>query len=193
MAMGPTRRIVAAAMAASLALLVAAGCTSDVDSSGAGAAGAGSSGDATSDGPNAENPTSDSDVEVQVLYSLDAASAQVSPEGSSFDVAMDVTGDVLAFTDRPVRAARRMTPRRFVERWDELFGDDPPNGALSGTAADGRTVDVAVEIHSATTAGATTVFTMEEIGVSRGDEIPTDLQHVSLFVDPHYTTFDGRG
>jgi hypothetical protein len=60
-----------------------------------------------------------------------------------------VSGNVIVFADRPVRAAGHETTEMFISRWDEgkdSFKDDPPNATVSvlGGSKDGVTDAVVV-------------------------------------------------
>jgi hypothetical protein len=121
--------------------------------------------------------------EVQVLLALDAGSATVSDDGEEQTITLRGTSDVLAFTDRPVRAAQRTSVSELVERWDRLFGDDPPNAALSGVTTDGYSVDVPVELTSISADGDEVSFTARRLDDGQNAPVPDELERVSVFID----------
>jgi hypothetical protein len=121
--------------------------------------------------------------EVQLLLALDAGSATVSDDGEEQSITLRETSDVLAFTDRPVRAAQRTSVDQLVQRWDRLFGDDPPNAALSGVTVDGYSVDVPVELTSISATGDDVSFTARRLDDGQNAPVPEELERVSMFID----------
>ena len=161
-------RTAAAALVGLLAVLV--GCTDDSDWQAAPTA------DATE---GAAAPSG----QVQVLFALDAPSATVGIQGAEHTITMQEPSDVLAFTDRPVREAQRGSVATLVEAWRQLFGDDPPNAALSAVTPDGFSVDVPVELTSISSTNDRVVFTARRIDDGERAAVPSDLESVSLFID----------
>ncbi len=173
----PGRRRRSAA-AVGLLIVVAAGCTDDGDWQ------AGRS--PTSIAPSTDtqrSATAADDGRVKILLALDAESAMIEVGGDEHTLTLTEPSDVLAFTDRPVRAAQRTTVAELVARWDRLFGADPPNAALSGLTQDGRSVDVPVELTSAASSGAAVSFTARRIDDGDRTALPAELHDVSLFID----------
>lgn len=162
----PHRRRVAGLLVLACASAALVGCTSDAHFT-----------------PNAATSGEPKGHEVEVLFALNGETAQLAPDGDGYQVTMRQIGDVLVFTDRPVREAKRTTPALLVEQWDSIFGDDPPNGALSGVTAAGESVDVAVEITKIDGDNATTTFTVNGPGDGGLDRLPKELRNASLFID----------
>jgi hypothetical protein len=117
------------------------------------------------------------------LLVLDAKNAETARTGDSYHVTLSDYGDVLAFTDRPLRKARRTTVDRLVDGWDRLFGKDAPNAALSGITPDGKSIDVAVELTEPSRDNQSVAFAVRGVGVDRGLRLPERLVDVSLFID----------
>lgn len=117
------------------------------------------------------------------LLSLDAENAEVVGPDDAYRVTLSGYGDVLAFTDRPIRRARRTTVERLVDGWDRTFGTDPPNAALSGITPEGETIDVTVELTEPSGDNESVTFTARGVGIDRNLRLPERLTDVSLFVD----------
>jgi hypothetical protein len=117
------------------------------------------------------------------LFSLDADRADVTtgPAGTS-TVTMVEPGDVLAFTDRPVRHSERLVTTWFSGNFQHLFGQDPPNAVLTGMA-DGRAVEVAVEVRAVTGDRNALTATVHGIGDDEHTVIPATLTDAALFID----------
>ncbi len=118
-----------------------------------------------------------------MLLALDARNAQIAAIDGGSRVTLTGYGDVLAFTDRPLRKARRTTVALLTDHWNRLFGNDPPNAALSGVTPDGRSIDVAVELTAVRGDDSTVAFDVRGVGVSRDLHLPAQLVDVSLFID----------
>jgi len=119
-----------------------------------------------------------------VLFALNAKNGEsAAGTDGAYRVTLTNYGDVLVFTDRPIRKARRTTVASLATQWKKLFGGDPPNAALSGTTADGKSVDVAVELSQPHGDNQSVTFTVHGVGVDRDLKLPAHLADVSLFVD----------
>ena len=118
-----------------------------------------------------------------VLLALDAKNAETASIDHGYRVTLTGYGDVLAFTDRPIRRARRTTVKLLADHWDRLFGKDAPNAALSGVTPDGMSVDVAVELTEVSGDNQTMGFNVRGVGVDRDLRLPEHLVDVSLFID----------
>ncbi|MEI7623806.1 MAG: hypothetical protein WCJ88_09645 [Actinomycetes bacterium] len=100
-------------------------------------------------------------------------------------------GNLVAFTDRPYREERDLTPNEFVALFAETGADsfsvDPPNASLTywdGDGADAVASTVIVEITGDVTDGADNVLSMElRILFPSGAVIPANMYRASLFVD----------
>lgn len=119
-----------------------------------------------------------------VLLALNAKDAEsTGATGGAYRVTLTNYGDVLAFTDRPIRKARRTTVAALATQWNQLFGTDAPNAALSGITADGKSIDVAVELGEPHGDNHAVTFTVRGVGVDRNLKLPDQLADVSLFID----------
>ncbi|MFZ4519468.1 MAG: hypothetical protein ACOYOP_13840, partial [Microthrixaceae bacterium] len=121
------------------------------------------------------------------LYVVPGGAATTAPAGDGrFRVSIDV-GDprVLAFTDRPARGADREPLATFVDQWPTVFAGDPPNAALTGTAADGTDSDTAVELTDPAWNPATGQLTLtaRPIGADVGAALPGRYTQLSVFID----------
>ena len=67
------------------------------------------------------------------LVVINAESANLSGDTLRLDRVQPVA---IAFTDRPLRRARRLMVSELVAAWNQEFGDDPPNAALSWRSSD---------------------------------------------------------
>jgi hypothetical protein len=86
------------------------------------------------------------------------------------------TGSVEWFTDRPVRQAGEMTPRRLVQGWKGWgFANDPPNAAITG-----KDLEVVVELSNPRARGGRVSFDVKRV---RGKLPKGTLGRVSAFVD----------
>lgn len=104
--------------------------------------------------------------------------------GDTFEMTILNPEDVVAFTDRPDRLARRMTPEALVGMWDELFADDPPNAVLAGRGPDGSGVDIMVELtEPRLDDSARLTLTVQAIDEDSSAAFPAELTDVSLFID----------
>ena len=107
-------------------------------------------------------------------------------------IVMPMTNDIFAFTDRPYRKHFYMNGEQFTSLWDDNeeidnFYTDPPNAVL--TWVDGDEVkEVEVVITDADFDGVNIIYTIENATIKANQP----LEGVSLFVDPHYTTFVGQ-
>ena len=90
---------------------------------------------------------------------------------------------VIAFTDRPVRESERLRVGWLVGSWDQMFDSDPPNAALSGVSADGKAVELIVEVLDLTGDESDLIVTVRAVGDDRDVEVPTRLRDVALFID----------
>jgi hypothetical protein len=119
-----------------------------------------------------------------VLLALNAKNGEsVAGTDGAYRVTLTNYGDVLAFTDRPIRKARRTTVASLATQWKKLFAGDSPNAALSGTTADGKSVDVAVELSQPHGDNQSVTFTVRGVGVDRNLKLPAQFADVSLFID----------
>ena len=107
-------------------------------------------------------------------------------------IVMPMTNDIFAFTDRPYRKHLYMNGTQYASLWDDNddtnnFYTDPPNAVL--TWMDGDEIkEVEVVITDADFDGVNIIYTIENATIKANQP----LEGVSLFVDPHYTTFVGQ-
>ena len=95
-----------------------------------------------------------------------------------------VTGNVIVFDDRPVRAASHQTTARFISRWGDgkdSFSKDPPNATISILSSEKvGVVDAVVTISNPKLDGTTLVFDVNVLeGNLKGLKGPA-----ALFIDP---------
>jgi len=120
---------------------------------------------------------------------------------TSFDQSTGVlsvpVGNLVGFTDRPNRVTVPLTSTEFAAQWTgsgkDAFSADPPNASLTywdsdGTDAVAHTVIVEITGNVSST-GNVLSMTLQILSPS-DTALPTPLYRASLFVDPHYTTFD---
>ena len=127
------------------------------------------------------------------LFVIDAASGTTEPgAGGTTEIALvDVSPQVVSFTDRPARSVATETPEEFVERWTERgFAEDPPNAALT-VGEDVAVViltDPAWDADTETmTMTATVLDPASPPAAGRPatiSELPANLAMTSVFVDP---------
>lgn len=118
------------------------------------------------------------------LFALMGDSATVDADGAAYRVSLTNPQDVVAFTDRPERLARRLAVDALVGAWPTLFTDVPPNGLLAGRAPNGELVDVVVEIEDVgLDETATLRFSARPVGDDTAAVFPAGLTDVSLFID----------
>ena len=129
---------------------------------------------------------------VQDLYVVEGTTGTAAADGGVHRLTIDVPDDdVLVFNDRPNRGAAHLTAADFVAEWDGLgFAADPPNAAITGTAADGTAVDVAVELTDPTWDAGTRQLAVSArtIGADRDIALPDRFEEVSLFIDSASST-----
>ena len=118
-----------------------------------------------------------------VLMALEAKNADAAQVADGYRVTLTGYGDVLLFTDRPVRKARRTRVALLAAGWPRLFGKDAPNAALSGITSDGKSVDVAVELTAINGDDHAVAFDLRGVGADRNLHLPAHLDDVSLFID----------
>ena len=107
-------------------------------------------------------------------------------------IVMPMTNDIFAFTDRPYRKHLYMNGTQYASLWDDNddtnnFYTDPPNAVLTWVDED-EIKEVEVVITDADFDGVNIIYTIENATIKANQP----LEGVSLFVDPHYTTFDGQ-
>jgi hypothetical protein len=90
---------------------------------------------------------------------------------------------LVAFTDRPRRVASVVPLEAIVEEWSSMFGDDPPNAAITDT--DRGAGFFPVTLNNPRWAGADLVFTAKPIPDPNGTvrEPPTRMSDVSTLID----------
>tara|TARA_B110001469_G_C9273734_1_gene152404 strand:- start:26 stop:490 length:465 start_codon:yes stop_codon:yes gene_type:complete len=107
-------------------------------------------------------------------------------------IVMPMTNDIFAFTDRPYRKHLYMNGTQYASLWDDNddtnnFYTDPPNAVLTWVDED-EIKEVEVVITDADFDGVNIIYTIENATIKANQP----LEGVSLFVDPHYTTFVGQ-
>lgn len=165
----PRRRralTVVALLASSILILV--GCTDDSEWRAA---------------PSTDSADGVQGTQAQLLFVLTAASAGVELDGDDHSITLRRPSDVLVFTDRPMRAAQRTSVAELERSWEQLFGDDPPNAALSAVTGDGRSIDVPVELTDITSTDDGVRFRAIRLDDGSDTAIPAELDGVSLFID----------
>jgi hypothetical protein len=171
----PAALLAAVVVAVGIGLVPA--CTADQRATSKGSAGAPA---ATAPARSAKPTTAPSP---SLLLALDAKNAETARVNDGYHVTLTGYGDVLVFTDRPIRKARRTTVELLADHWARLFGNDAPNAAFSGITPDGKSVDVAVELTQVSGDNHTVGFTVRGVGVDRDLRLPEHLADVSLFID----------
>ena len=112
---------------------------------------------------------------------------------SETTLVMPVTREIFAFTDRPNRKHGYLTAHAFVSLWDKgegnTFKADPPNAVLTWVEGDKvKEAEVVITDASVLAHGRAISF---EVKLEAGEALSGQMQRLSLFVDPHFTTFDG--
>lgn len=157
---------------ATLMLLVAAGCAPGADDT--------AGNDAASEAATATTAV----AETSWLFALLGDSASTDRLGDTLEMTILNPEDVVAFTDRPDRLARRMTPEALVGMWDEFFANDPPNAVLAGRGPDGGGVDIVVELTDPRLDDSDRLtLTVQAIGEDASAAFPAEITDVSLFID----------
>jgi hypothetical protein len=130
-------------------------------------------------------PVAAAEITVSDLFVVTAEVMTTRLDGDAAEIVMVVTDRVLEFTDRPHRGATRIDIAELVQRWDALFGTDPPNAALTGTRSDGTETSSAVELTRPEWDPDTNEFTVRArpIGDDSGQPLPERLTDGSLFID----------
>lgn len=128
---------------------------------------------------------------VSYLFVQEAESGELMPEedGTYTLTLADVAPDTLVFADRPVRDAFYVNTREFVAAFDSLFGDDPPNAALSYMSESGepRTAVFEILLPAILDAGTSVAYRAVPIpvdgGLTEADVRPATFAEASLFID----------
>lgn len=124
------------------------------------------------------------DDDAKWLFALLAERATAVGDDGGYVVAISYTHDVISFTDRPERIARRFVPAALVAAWSDLFAGEAPNGVIAGRTPDGAEIDVVVELTDAVLVGPDALeFQARPIGDDADSELPPELSDVSLFID----------
>lgn len=111
------------------------------------------------------------------LFVLDAPRASATAAEITFAGVND-SSVVYAFTDRPSRRSRHLTAGQLVADWADLFGDDPPNAALTEPLGDSL-VSV-IELTGVRLAPEGLTFDYRLIGTTA---VPAELARPALFID----------
>jgi hypothetical protein len=117
--------------------------------------------------------------DVQWLYVIDADAA-VTTDSSLTLTALDQ--DAVAFSDRPVRQARRLPVQELVSGWSAMgFVDDPPNAALAVTR-EGKQQTYVVELTEPQLDTDQLTFSYVRID-EPGEPLPAELSSLAVFID----------
>ena len=93
------------------------------------------------------------------------------------------------FSDRPERVSGALSTATFASNFDQAFGEDPPNAAVSSTELDRGTFTVELSQPSYDEAARTLTYTVRPIG-AEGSNLPRSFGPVSVFIDYGCDTAD---
>ncbi len=101
-------------------------------------------------GCNDDNANAQGDVETEVDFLIDVISGEVleNPEGDGFILELEVSPITVFIAERPSNDSGAITTESFLEAFDEIFSDDPPNAILTFRDEDGTAVAVTVKLNS---------------------------------------------
>jgi hypothetical protein len=151
-------------------------------------------------GCNDDNVKAQDVPEAELDFLIDVISGAVleNPEGDGFILELEVSPITVFIVERPSNNSGTMTTEFFLEEFDEIFSDVPPNAILTHRAEDGIAVAVAVKLNSVVFDASESVAEflatpLDEItdlnppGTSLAltslSDIPTPFGMASLFVD----------
>ncbi len=101
-------------------------------------------------GCNDDNANAQGDVEIELDFLIDVISGAVleNPEGEGFILELEVSPITVFITERPGNDSGTITTEFFLEEFEEIFSDDPPNAILTFRDEEGLAVAVTVKLHS---------------------------------------------
>jgi len=101
-------------------------------------------------GCNDDNAKAQGDVEDELDFLIDVISGSVleDPEGDSFILELEVSPTLVFIAERPSVDSGTLTTGFFLEEFDEIFSDDPPNAILTFRDEEGLAVAVPVKLNS---------------------------------------------
>jgi len=101
-------------------------------------------------GCNDDNANAQGDVEIELDFLIDVISGAVleNPEGDGFILELEVSPITVFIAERPSNDSGTITTEFFLEEFDEIISDDPPNAILTFRDEEGLAVAVTVKLNS---------------------------------------------
>jgi len=101
-------------------------------------------------GCNDDNANAQGDGEDELDFLVDVISGSVleNPEGDGFILDLEVSPITVFIAERPSNNSGTLTTEVFLESFNEIFGDVPPNAILTFRDEEGTAVAVAVKLNS---------------------------------------------
>lgn len=101
-------------------------------------------------GCNDENANAQGDAGVELDFLIDVISGAVleNPEGEVFILELEVSPIMVFIEESPGNRSGSINTEVYLENFNEIIGDVPPNAILTYRAEDGTTVAVAVKLNS---------------------------------------------
>jgi len=90
----------------------------------------------------------DDDLEVDVLIDVISGEVLENPEGNGFILVLEVSSNTVFIQERPGNGSGSINTEGFLENFNEIIGEVPPNAILTYRAEDGTAVAVAVKLIS---------------------------------------------
>lgn len=101
-------------------------------------------------GCNDDNAKAQGDAVIEQDFLIDVISGAVleKPEGEAFILELEVSPIIVFIEERPGDGSGSINTKHFLENFNEIIDDVPPNAILSFRAEDGTSVAVAVKLNS---------------------------------------------
>jgi len=101
-------------------------------------------------GCNDDNAKAQGDAEIGQDFLIDVISGAVleNPEGDGFILELEVSPNTVFIQERPGTGSGSINTEDFLENFNEIIGEVPPNAILTQRAEDGTAVAVAVKLNS---------------------------------------------
>jgi hypothetical protein len=115
------------------------------------------------------------------VYTTTANGGSVITDGKDTLLTLTAVGNTVVKVNTSTKAAEPMDAAEFFSGWNDTYGDEPRQAAVTATTADGD-VQVVLELTNATFSQVGYVVTFDAKVISGPDTV-RDLSDVTLFID----------